>query len=192
MTRRVLALWEPWAILTVAHDYTYTPSRPPKGVETRHFPPNVSLPCDVVIHATKKWGPDLTALAQSWPFRRCLERVGYYPGDPRRFLQRAGMRGPDGCKPIPLGALIGVATIVRVAPATSFVAEWSRFEDDVAEMHAEEKGLGNYDPGRFGWELANARELPTPIPFSGRQDVLYPLLPCYEEQVDEQLAAVAQ
>lgn len=182
-------MWEPWAILTVAANGAgRIPAAPAKGVETRHFAPRFPLPIPVAIHATKRWNGDLAALLRSWPFDECLKRGGYSIEDPRLLK---GARDLSNRKPIPLGALIGVATIVEVVPAPSLVASWSRFEDGAAERYAEEVHLGNYKEGRFGWVLADARELPEPIPYSGRQDVLYALAPELDAQIDEQLATVA-
>lgn len=182
-------MWQPHATLTVAFNGAGVhPPRPAKGVETRSWEPWIPVPFDVVIHATKKWTPAFTALVRTWPFRQCLEQGGYHACDPRKFLRDHPHDAGGWRKWLPLGALIGVATVVRVAPIASFLAEWSRYEDGAAERYAEEVAFGDYSPGRFGWELANARALLRPIPFRGRQEALYEIPSEIDAAIDAQLA----
>jgi hypothetical protein len=125
-------------------------------------------------------------MIRSWPFSDVLREAGVSIEDPRLL---DGQRDLSGRLPLPLGALIGVATIVDVLPSETLLDAWAK--DDDLDAHTVEIALGNYAPGRFGWVLANQRELPEPIPFTGRQDVLYELAPEYEALVDAQLGSVA-
>jgi hypothetical protein len=190
-SRRVLAEWQPYATLLVGHNGAgQYPPAPAKGTETRHFEPwkvvrGITLPIEVVIHATKKWNGELAALIRTWPFAECLKRAGYSVENPRMLRGSCDL---SGRKPLPLGALIGVATIVEVVPTTSLLTRWSIHEDGAAERYAEEVKFGDYTAGRFGWVLANARELPEPIPFTGRQDVLYHVGEEIDARIDEQLS----
>lgn len=170
----VLSLWQPWAMLFCTPDPGVSPPRACKESESRHFIPRVQPPFDVAVHATKAWRPEARAVVGEWPFADCLRRVGYYPGDPRPFAKREDAT-PGGLKLLPLGAIVGVVTIDRVLTAEAWLAQGSQFEDGAAEHYAEDRQLGWYAPGRFAWHGTNPRPLPEPIPFSGRQDVLYPL-----------------
>lgn len=183
---RVLSLWEPHAILTVARDPLHDPPRPAKAIESRHWEPKTELPIDVVIHAAKKLDRDNLPLLTQWPFVDCLERSGYYAGDPRPFVSR-GLTLPRGLKPVPLGALIGVATITHVENHAAILRRFDGLEGAAKMRAAEEEALGNYTHGRFGLHLANAIAFPEPIPYSGRQDVLYYLDPEMLDRVHEQL-----
>jgi hypothetical protein len=188
---RVLSLWEPHAILTVAIDPLQDPPRPAKGIESRHWnhPVRLGLPIDVVIHAAKKLDRENLPLLTQWPFVDCLERSGYYAGDPRPFTTRS-MPLPRGLKPMPLGALVGVATITRVERSDVIQRRFDLLEGTEKMRAAEEMALGNYTPNRFGLHLENAVAFPEPIPYSGRQDVLYYLDPQMSDLVHEQLARV--
>lgn len=177
MSRRVLALWQPWASFTVVP--SLTTGRRWKGVETRHFTPEkvqreITLPIDVAIHATKKWSPDLRQFCANYTIHQLLKDIGHR--DPRN--------GYENGTPLPLGAIIGVATIVRVLPAAEWLALW-------ATENPNEVLLGDYSVGRFGWELADQVDLDEPIPFSGRQDVLYELDPETNARIDAQLSGVS-
>jgi hypothetical protein len=184
MTRRVLSLWQPWATLTVAHALPPHPPLPAKRVETRHFVPHGQPPLSVAIHATKKWNGAFARMIRTWPFADALRGCGYSIEDPRVLK---GERDLSDRKPLPLGAIIGVATILRVTPAEELLTAWS----SDSERYAQEIALGNYAPGRFGWHLDNALELAEPIPFSGRQDVLYELDAAIDAAIDAQLTVAA-
>lgn len=153
----VLSLWQPWATLHVVPDPIYTPTRAPKENETRHFRPRLPLPFTAVIHATKKWDGENKPLIKTWPFDECLRRIGY------------------GDRELPLGALIGTVEYHHVWTSEGWLSHARQFEDGAAEKYAEEYGLGNYEPGRFAWASRNPQPFKEPIPFKGRQDVLYPL-----------------
>lgn len=197
--RRVLSLWQPHATLTVGFNGAgTTPPMPAKQFETRHFRPRHPLPIDVVIHAAKRWNRDEAERIRMWPFSDALKRANYSQRDPSKDYTFNGSREYNSDytaqltapRRLPLGALIGVATIVRVERTEDLLASWDGRTGAEYRRVAEEAEFGNYEAGRFGWELANAIELPEPIPFRGRQDVLYELDESINAQIDEQLAAV--
>lgn len=172
--RRVFSLWQPWATLCVAPDPENN-GIPPKRWETRQWRPREEqLPIDVVIHATKRWGWENVEAATHPAFHRALWRCGFLTGP----ASKRGVFRPLNLKPLPLGAIIGVATIVDVL----------RTDDPALVIGEEERTFGNYEHGRYAIELTNVIQLEEPIPFIGRQEVLYRLLdPAIEKRINEQL-----
>jgi hypothetical protein len=187
---RILSLWQPWATLYVAPDPDKD-GEPAKTWETRGFRPRHPLPIPVAIHATKTWNLDLQALTGRPPFHDALTRAGFYPGDARPFRRLQDGRSapiatlPHGLRPLPLGAVIGVGTIVEVV-RTEDAADWL----DGDPWRAQEMALGNWSPGRYAWRLERATMLPEPIPLKGRQDVLWPAPLFVIEAVQDQLRAM--
>lgn len=165
-------MWQPWATLCVA-PYLET-GRPPKVHETRAFAPRASVPIDVAIHATKKWDSDNAWTSIDTIFRVALNGCGFLSGP----TTKRGVFADPSLRPLPLGAIIGVATIVRVH-TTEFIAE---------SLDDADSALGDFSPGRYAWRFANTVLLPEPIPFKGRQDVLYLLDPSVQAAIDRQLA----
>jgi hypothetical protein len=177
----VCALWQPWATLAAIADPET--GEPPKAHETRHWAPRQATPFRVVIHATKTWNADCRAAVELEVFRSALKRIGFYPGDPRPF-ERRQITPPSGLQLLPLGALIAVATVLRV---------WGTGGPDDARgrgLTLEDLAFGNYWPDRFAWRLSDVVPLRTPIPFLGRQEPLYELTDYHRALVLEQLQAV--
>jgi hypothetical protein len=192
MTRRVLSLWQPWATLCVGFNGAgTTPPLPAKQYETRHFQPRFKLPIEVAIHAAKRWHRLETERVQAWPFADALLRAGYSLRDPSKDYGFSGGREYTayglGPKQIPLGAIIGVATIVAVCPTQTALGSVDSLTGEHFRRAQEEFQFGDYSAGRFAWQLANAIELPTPILFRGRQDVLYELPADVDAAITEQL-----
>lgn len=173
---KVLSLYQPWATLCVAPDPAHG-GRPAKVHETRHWPPDHPLPIRVAIHATKKCDRQILETIAAWPFRPALQRCGFYAGDPRPFVSR-GIAPPHG-RPLPFGAIIGVATIVTVTPTERML-----FVDQ------DDRAFGDWSRGRFAWQLADTAMLEAPIPFVGRQQALYPVPGDILAQITAQLQAV--
>jgi len=98
-----------------------------KRCETRHWSTSVRGP--LLIHAAKRW---------------TLEQ--------QDFALDMGLG-----LPLPLGALVATARLVRVFP-TSYRA-----------VSEQERAWGDYSPGRFVWILDDIRALPEPIPWLGAQ-----------------------
>ena len=168
-------MWQPWATLCVAPYLSI--GRPPKVHETRAFAPRGPFPIHVVIHATKKWDSNNAWTSIDTIFRAALNGCGFLSGP----TTKAGILGDPNLKPLPFGAIIGLATIVRVH-TTEFLAD-SLDDADAA--------LGDFTPGRFAWRFKNTVLLPEPIPFKGRQDVLYPLFQRdILDAIEQQLGAI--
>lgn len=185
----VLALWQPVATLCVAPDPAHD-GEPAKTHETRHWFPYGVLPIYVAIHAAKKFDGDNRDSFTAPRFREALKRSGFYPGDPREFTKRK-IDPPMGLKPVPLSAIIGLATITRVLSAMTIPPE--AIEHGVQPLRLEtlseddrefgyfvrrEGVIGLPDdphPYRYAWRLENALLLPEPIPHTGRQEALYPV-----------------
>jgi hypothetical protein len=179
--RRVCSMWQSWATLCVAP--LSSTGRPAKRHETRAFAPRAPLPIDVVIHATKKWDRDNAETATDPIFRSALRDAGYLSGPTRG---RLGVLADPNLKPLPLGKIIGVATIVSVVHLTQRLGDATPEEHGVS---AHDYEFGDWTPGRYAWRFNDTFLLPEPIPFKGRQDVLYLLDDATQALVDEQLQA---
>lgn len=167
----VCALWQPWATLCVASDPA-NEGKPAKRHETRHWAPRARPPFALAIQATKTVTADTRAAFTNERFKDALRRCGFYPGDPRPLLD-GRMRA--SLAPVPLGAIIGVATVAAIYRTPGSVAE-DRFPiRELCELTADDRAFGDYTVGRFAWQLADAIQLPDPIPFTGRQEPLYPV-----------------
>lgn len=175
----VLAMWEPWAILAVAPDPAHG-FEPAKRHETRHWTPS-RQDFPVVIHATKRMGAEARAAFRSERFSSALRRSGFYPGDPG-VLEKAGYSIPGGQRPIPFGALIGLA-IVRGIGCADPRERHRAFLLDVAALDPDDRAFGYFKPKpndpdqrtRFAWRLDHTLMFDEPIPYRGRQDALYPV-----------------
>lgn len=176
---RVCSMWQPWATLCVAP--LASTGRPAKHHETRGFAPRPPLPIDVAIHATKKWDNHNAWTSTDSDFERALRFSGFLSGSPRG---RLGIRTDPSLKPLPFGAIIGVASIVRVDPTQAL------FDESFGRrsISTYDYLFGDWTRGRFAWEFANTFLLPEPISFKGRQDVLYLLDPAVQAEIDRQLA----
>lgn len=174
---RILSLWQPWATLCVApHPLT---GEPPKRHETRSWAPCIPLPFTVAIHATAKWGREaVDAVTYEPNFRRALNQCGFFAAPSR---PKAGiLTSHPGLRPLPVGAIIGIAHVVEVVRTESLA-------DGLPEY---DRAFGDYSPGRFAWRLDAACMLDNPIPFKGRQQALYLIPPEIKAQIDAQLQGV--
>lgn len=195
----VLALWEPWAVLCVAPDPAHD-GQPGKAHETRHWYPRTPRPFAVAIHAAKRFDASVKLALDDTRFRDALKRCGYFPGDPRPFLDRK-MAPPVG-KAIPLGAIVGLARVVGISSAQN-VDMSDRLagvtELDLATITPDDRAFGFFTildspvpeeqlhKVRFAWQLADTVLLPGPIPHIGRQDALYPVDGDLRERINQQL-----
>lgn len=158
---RVLSMWEPWAILAVAPDPAAY-GEPAKHHETRHWTVRGNeLPMHVAIHAAKRYDGEVKYTLGLPRFKAALERIGYV----NPHLIPPGMEYSSP-RPIPFGAIVGLATIVAIH-GTRERAKKGLTEDD--------QTFGNWEPGRWAWQLENTICLPEPVPHTGRQQVLYEL-----------------
>ena len=139
-----LSLWQPWATLVAAGQKLY---------ETRDWGTPFRGP--LAIHATGTFPASARGLC-AWPvFRLAVAGAGFAtPAD------------------LPRGAVVAVAElvacrrVVRWDPAARVVG----WDDGTHQtLPAEEAAFGDYTPGRYGWQLARIRRLPTPVPAKGHQ-----------------------
>jgi hypothetical protein len=172
---RVLSLWQPHASLCVASDPAHD-GAPPKVNETRSWAPNLPTPFAVAIHATKTVTPEMRATFGDPAIRAVLKRCGFYPDDPRPLLSG---KMESAFAPLPLGAIVGLARVLVARPMP-----------DARPMHADDELLGFWRPGRYAWRLGSTVVLPSPIPFSGRQEPLYDLDVATRERINAQLIAL--
>lgn len=195
----VLALWQPWATLCVAPDPSNIDNQPAKRHETRHWYPFEKLPLRIAIHATKRVDGNTLASFSAPRFKDALKRCGFYPGDPRPLLRRPG--AVPGLAPVPLGAIVGVATVVSVhsvATPPEQAIDHGVLPLRLEELAEDDRAFGYFlvvpgdeHPNRYAWRLADAVMLPKPVEHFGRQQSLYPADVHTLELIQAQLRMVA-
>ena len=87
---------------------------------------------------------------------------------------------------LPFGALIAVADLVDCWQIGSFVGV-NQFccSRGIMQISRQERALGDFTPGRYGWVLANVRALPQPIPYTGAQGLFdVPVTPGLQQQCE--------
>jgi len=94
------------------------------------------------------------------PLAICAARTTLHAGfihDPsvRRYFESVGITRVDR---LPFGHIVAVARLNQIYPV-----------EHLTNISEQERAFGNYDAGRFGWDLADLRRLKTPIPFRGMQ-----------------------
>ena len=99
----------------------------------------------VAIHAAKGWPTTARAFAQTNRYVLAALRARIADG---RIMM---------ADEIPLGAIVAVCRVVDVQLTQALV-------DGLTDQ---ERALGNYEPGRYGWRLDDIIELPVPIPCKG-------------------------
>lgn len=114
-----------------------------KRIETRSW--NNSYRGPLLIHATKTEPNDVL---DSWELNASL-RVG----SATKFVT------------LPRGAIIALVELLDIRP----ILVGSRW---VADLRQEERDRGNFEPGRFGWELRPVKLFADPIPWRGAQGLL--------------------
>jgi hypothetical protein len=97
----------------------------------------------LALHAARSFPPAARALCAREPF--CS------------LLRAAGLYGPDA---LPLGAVVGAADLVECVPV-----------EELDDVPAAERPLGDFGPGRWVWRLARASAWPVPVPARGRLGV---------------------
>lgn len=128
---KALSLDQPWASLLAGG---------PKQFETRAWRTNYRG--RIAIHATKKLTSEALTLTFQEAFARSLTRLGYLTAED-----------------LPLGCIIGTATIVDMIPAMDVYRK-------IAQL---ERTFGNYTMGRWAWQCADPVLFKTPIPCRGMQ-----------------------
>lgn len=128
-----------------------------KRFETRSYRPLSAMDAiqpgarTLAIHAGGSWNSTTRAFCNMIP-TRAAEIRGEDPDDYR--LDPAGLEIQ-----YPPGVIVATAVLGRVLKIG---------RDLPGEITALENFLGDYDPGRYAWELTDIRELEEPIPAKGR------------------------
>jgi hypothetical protein len=135
---KVLSIWQPFAGLIV---------KGYKTAETRTWAPPKSLIGQTIgIAATKTILPAQRAHFESEEFQQYYDLLGL----------------PDRIEDMPLGYLLGTATLMGFDQMTEEVLE------DTSE---EEQAYGWWELDFFAWRLVDPIELKHPIPIRGRQGI---------------------
>lgn len=135
---KAVSLWQPWASLIACGA---------KTVETRSWPaPRSVVGQRIAIHAAKRTSE--LAMLRAPVFRDALRE--------RRELVHL----VDG--ELPLGHIVATAVLTDC-----FVMSASRCADVRANQPLE-YAFGHWEPGRFGWQLADVQVV-DPIPYRGAQ-----------------------
>jgi hypothetical protein len=135
-----------------------------KRVETR--PARVHWRGLVAIHS-----------CAAWPRKYSLA----YWALPREIRDRLGTS-------LPFAQIIAVAELAACVPAERFSLNGLVSQEDsgrivTVEMTNQERCLGDYASGRFGWVLENVRLLPGPVPYKAHQG-------CYQLPSDIESAVI--
>lgn len=139
---RAISLWQPWATLCAIEA---------KRFETRSWGTPWRGP--LAIHAAKRFERDEQDF--TWELLR-HPRFG-------RALAMAGYTKPSD---LPLGKIVGVGELVQCHA----LRNWPVLPaNQLAGLDADEELVGDFSPGRYAWELAKVRSLPTPLPLRGQQ-----------------------
>jgi len=112
-----------------------------KTYETRHWTTNHRGP--LAIHAAKFRIPDLARLLWQDEFAAALKCLA-----PNCAIVTPRF--------LPFGAIVATCELVDCARVENV-------------FPGAETIFGDYTPGRFAWQLARVKRLPTPIPWKGRQ-----------------------
>jgi len=106
---------------------------------------------------TRHWRPHTSALGQTIAIHATLRTTELGLAETEPF--RRALAGLD----LPLGAIVGT---VRLAGCTQIDAEFAR---ELRQDLPDEFAFGNYAPGRFAWQLADAQPLAVPVTWRGEQ-----------------------
>lgn len=134
---KVLTLRQPWASLVVIGA---------KKWETRSWKPSPTMiyllqKDGLLIHSSAKFESLHRGLMTFPPFTKYLDEIGSFP----------------------LGKIIGFVKLGRVLTTKDWAAE---FKPELQYPY-EEQEFGNYESGRWAWELTNLIKFDIPIPAKG-------------------------
>lgn len=135
-----------------------------KVLETRGWATSHRGP--IAIHASKhRTIEGMIRVHSSWTWCGALAGAGVKMGQNERLENI-----------LPFGAVIGVVDLVDCRPTGSLTVDeldsWRKpAADAIPPLFWTERMLGNFEPGRFAWTLANPRPLHRPVPAIGRQRI---------------------
>lgn len=110
-----------------------------KQVETRSWSTNYRG--QIAIHAAKRMEPDQLEFCAQPTFQQALSKHGILTRD------------------LPLGAIVAVVDLMVVY----------RVEDIAHHLPVQERAFGNYNPGRYAWQMHLVHRFLKPIPARGAQ-----------------------
>lgn len=102
---------------------------------------------------TRSWRTDYRGPIAIHAAARRPEDLADYHG--RAFAARELERRAGRISALPLRAFVAVAELVDVIPT------------HLLNPEPLEAAFGDFDPGRYGWILADVRRLPEPVPYQG-------------------------
>ena len=157
---KALSLWQPFASLMVAGK---------KRCETRSW--RMLHRGQLLIHAAKKWEPELAGIACGAFFRPALESMGIVFD-----------ASEEACKSgwgLPFGAIIGRVDVVDCYPTEKVnfgvpdvVHRGSGMPSDkTLVIGPTEQAFGDFSPGRFAFLCENAVRFEKPIVWRGMQGI---------------------
>lgn len=144
---KALTLHQPWATLMAIGA---------KYIETRRWPTNYRG--ELAIHAAKVFPGYAKDACYSIPILKALGWP-HGKGTTQQWLDDINSR----IKALPLGAIVGTCDLVLIFE-TGLITNSS-----ILARVEQEKGLGNYAPGRFGWMTANMKRRDPPVAARGAQ-----------------------
>lgn len=176
---RLLSLHQPWASLVALGLKKY---------ETRSWA--TPYRGKIAIQAAKRWAKDdeVEGIYQQ------LRDFGGTSDDINKLDQLLAnflMQGDD----LPYGAIVAVAdladclTMKTIEPG-KFITEWRSKEDGASYsevvLNPLERAVGDWQPGRYAWQLENVRPIAQPIPCKGAQGLRRITDPAVLEAIESQ------
>lgn len=157
---RAISLWQPWASAVALGS---------KRIETRHWATTYRGP--LAIHAAQRCvKSELYYYQCQWNWQGALRKLRNPPTTP----EQVKYGDKDWHLILPFGAILAVCNLTDCRATDSHLAEFLDLKRIPAGEGNEifqwtERDMGNFEPGRFAWELSNIRPLLKPIPYKGHQ-----------------------
>jgi activating signal cointegrator 1 len=160
---RAISLWQPWATLIAIGA---------KRFETRSW--GHDRLCGLMaIHAASKAGRELKEVCADPLFRATLDHHGYGRG--------------DGQYPLPLGAIVAVCRVHRIWRVDHGLLASKDSRLRLPSINSPEWAFGDFDEGRYAWELTRVVSLSAPIPARGHQGIWWWDVPAHLEPLVQQV-----
>lgn len=177
---KIITLHQPWASLVALGLKRY---------ETRHWPTNYRG--QVLIHAAKqpfmsRDGSRILNQEYWYVWLRALE-----------LAHESGLINDQSRLPLaqylPLGSIVAIADLSNCLQMVRPEARTERYEPPTGQICINyqtrlELTVGDWQAGRYAFQLDNARPLSEPIPFTSRQGKLLDVPPALQLMVENQLA----